>query len=197
MLDIFIPLEPYAMPRPRFGRGGHAHNTDKSRSWKQAAAIYMQMAVREYEKPVFAEGPVGVRLRFYFKLPKSAHRKGDPPKEQWHIGRMDFDNLAKTVCDAANGILWKDDRQVSQALIQKIRVAQDATIKWGVDVGVWELEELPVDVSDDLAVCSSCGMLYSPTRRPNPDRRNYCPKCKEDKVPQRDASRDYYDRKRR
>jgi len=28
-----------------------------------------------------------------------------------------------------------------------------------------------------LALCASCAQLYSPTRRPNPNRLSYCPKC--------------------
>jgi hypothetical protein len=42
------------------------------------------------------------------------------------------------------------------------------------------------------AVCSGCGEVYDPgPRRPNPNRRNYCPDCRERKVSTRDAMRDY------
>jgi hypothetical protein len=41
------------------------------------------------------------------------------------------------------------------------------------------------------AVCSACGEMYDPgPRRPNPNRRNYCPDRRESGAPHRDASRD-------
>jgi hypothetical protein len=41
-----------------------------------------------------------------------------------------------------------------------------------------------------LAVCSSCGAAYVPTRRPRPDRRNYCSSCGR-KAAWRDAQRQH------
>jgi hypothetical protein len=46
-----------------------------------------------------------------------------------------------------------------------------------------------------LAVCSACGLSYIPDRRPNPDRRNYCEKCRL-KAARREASRQYRQRER-
>lgn len=44
---------------------------------------------------------------------------------------------------------------------------------------------------DALAICHNCQMPYQPTKRPDPNRRNYCPQCREAGAPQRDARRDY------
>lgn len=44
--------------------------------------------------------------------------------------------------------------------------------------------------SDGMAVCSSCGGMYTPTRRPRGDQRRYCPTCRRRGVPLRDAQRD-------
>jgi hypothetical protein len=47
------------------------------------------------------------------------------------------------------------------------------------------------------ALCSGCSERYDPgRRRPNPDRRNYCPDCRENGVPHRDAQRDLRRRRR-
>lgn len=48
--------------------------------------------------------------------------------------------------------------------------------------------------SDGLAICSGCAESYAPRRRPRGGQRRYCEKCRERKVPQRDAARDYYRR---
>jgi hypothetical protein len=45
--------------------------------------------------------------------------------------------------------------------------------------------------SDGVEFCSSCGMPYAPSRRPNPARRKYCDTCRRTGIPRRDASRDY------
>jgi len=50
-------------------------------------------------------------------------------------------------------------------------------------------------MSRGAAVCSGCGVMYLPKRQPNPTRRSYCPDCRENRVPQRDAERAYRRRK--
>lgn len=42
---------------------------------------------------------------------------------------------------------------------------------------------------DALATCSECTRLYMPSRRPNPNRRQYCDECRALGVPLRDAQR--------
>jgi hypothetical protein len=42
-----------------------------------------------------------------------------------------------------------------------------------------------------LAICSGCGVPFVPERRPSRGRRVYCRECRDRKVPQRDAARDY------
>lgn len=147
MIKIEIPLKPYAQERPRFARVGNfvkTYDDTKSKSWKAAARIYMKAATRGVETPLFTKDViVGVRLRFFFELPTSARRKTMEVPAQWHKGRMDFDNLAKCVCDAATGILWADDRQVAYGTVEKIRSAQDSPRKWGVEIEAWELEQYP------------------------------------------------------
>ena len=52
---------------------------------------------------------------------------------------MDFDNLAKAVCDAANGLIWADDRQIAYAEVFKVRVGQEGR-EPGVEIEAWELD---------------------------------------------------------
>lgn len=48
--------------------------------------------------------------------------------------------------------------------------------------------------SEGMALCSGCKEWYTPKRRPNPNRRNYCPHCRSRSVPNRDAQRDWRER---
>ena len=62
--------------------------------------------------------------------------------------------------------------------------------------GALAVQLLAVVCGTGWAVCSACGKVYNPgSRRPNPNRRNYCPDCRASGTPQRDAMRDL--RKRR
>jgi hypothetical protein len=47
---------------------------------------------------------------------------------------------------------------------------------------------LAVARSDGLATCSACGALFAPRRRPNPNRRRFCPECSQLGIPHRLAS---------
>jgi len=45
--------------------------------------------------------------------------------------------------------------------------------------------------TEGAVICASCGIGFTPKRRPNQARRAYCRLCREKKVPERDAARDY------
>ncbi len=49
---------------------------------------------------------------------------------------------------------------------------------------------------DGFAFCSGCGRVYAPEETPRAGQRHYCEDCRERKVPQRDAARDYRQRER-
>lgn len=86
------------------------------------------------------------------------------------------------------------------------------SVNWDDEKGQWQIEfrahsfpnlfglialNLLLSISGrDLVICSSCGNSYRPERRPDPSRRNYCPTCGPHAA-QRDASRDYRERKSR
>ena len=53
-------------------------------------------------------------------------------------GRDDFDNLAKSTCDALTGILWEDDGQVVHVVALKMYAAGDEGP--GVEVMVEEID---------------------------------------------------------
>jgi hypothetical protein len=46
-----------------------------------------------------------------------------------------------------------------------------------------------ISTTTGVANCSGCGRSFSPTRKPRAGNRTYCPSCRAEKVPQRDAAR--------
>ncbi|MDD3655055.1 MAG: RusA family crossover junction endodeoxyribonuclease [Desulfotomaculaceae bacterium] len=101
-VKITVPGRPVPKGRPRLGVRG------------RKAFIYTPPATREYEKLVGwvaksagcrpVEGPVSVALSVYVK------------------GRLDADNIAKSILDGLNGVAYEDDDQVVELLVRKHKV---------------------------------------------------------------------------
>ena len=114
MKKYIIEGVPTAQGRPRFTKRGITYDPNKKYKNSIAAQIMCQ-------KPVLInEGPVKIRMVFNMPKPKSYSSK-----LFWHIKKPDIDNLIKAVLDALNGILWRDDSQISQISAQKIYVKKN------------------------------------------------------------------------
>ena len=71
------------------------------------------------------EVPLEIKVKCYFKWPKNCYRTGKfanhlrPDAPVFHCGVPDADNLLKFVCDALNGIFFKDDSLIAHAEVTK------------------------------------------------------------------------------
>lgn len=105
MIDnLVIDGEPFAKGRPRFSciRGKpHVYTDEKTRAAEEAIGWQLRSAMTG---PPTQE-PVRVQLIFHCKKAKG-----------------DLDNLCKTVLDAANGIVFEDDKQVVWLNAEIVRV---------------------------------------------------------------------------
>ena len=101
---IIVCGRPTPKGRPRLGvKGGKAF-------------VYTPAATKEYEEMVGwaaksagcrpVEGPVSVAISVYVK------------------GRLDADNIAKSILDGLNGIAYEDDDQVIELLVRKHKVTR-------------------------------------------------------------------------
>lgn len=93
-LSVSKPGEPKSKGRPRVTRKGFAYTpkdtVQAENEWKVLVAQHVDEA----------DDTSGFSVRLHFCL-STYHRR-------------DIDNLAKLVMDACNGIIWKDDAQVSE-----------------------------------------------------------------------------------
>jgi Holliday junction resolvase RusA-like endonuclease len=68
------------------------------------------------------DGEISVQVVAYLTIPQSAPKK---KAEQMAIGNInptkkpDCDNILKIVCDSLNGMAYRDDSQIVQAMIKK------------------------------------------------------------------------------
>ena len=106
---MLLELPPVAKGRPRFGNG-RTFTPKKTKDFEDRAR--QLMTAQFFMVPL--EGPLRVELSFMFEKPKRAKH------ETLHIVRPDLDNLIKSVCDAAVGIVYVDDAQVCEILAKKV-----------------------------------------------------------------------------
>lgn len=96
-----IPIRPVAKGRPRLGRG-RVFTPKKTKVFESnLAAILKKTAPRAPLK-----GPIEMEIIFQIAIKK---------KSLWgmpHTKRPDADNLIKSFCDSAQGILFLDDAQI-------------------------------------------------------------------------------------
>ncbi len=134
MLYAVLPGAPASKSRPRFGKGGRVYSSSEQRAAEEKTAWQLRKLMGP--KPPL---PGNVALGCVFFRPNSQ--------------RIDTDNLLKHVCDAANGILWVDDSQVT-AVLGQIELDADNP-RTVIVVGKHESSlKRGVDAAYPCAVCS-------------------------------------------
>jgi Holliday junction resolvase RusA-like endonuclease len=110
------------------------------------AQVYTDPVTRAYEQSIRShaervmcgkpplEGPLSVSLRLRLSVPISYSKKARArilAGEEAYLGRVDADNAFKALADALNGILWRDDVQITRLFVTK-----EAATEPGIDVRV-------------------------------------------------------------
>lgn len=83
-------------------RAGHTYTPAKTVAFERT----IQMLARFQFKRDALQGPLAVEIEFHFAKPKSV-------KREYHTVKPDLDNLQKAVLDSLNGIVWRDDAQIT------------------------------------------------------------------------------------
>ena len=112
LLHTFIAMEPRGKERPRFVRAtGRTYTPTKT---VRAENRIQEQVAREY-KSAPCEGPLMLVVTAFLPKPKSKPKN----KHCWPTSKPDWDNLGKLVSDALNGIVYRDDSQITWASVQK------------------------------------------------------------------------------
>ena len=126
-LQVFVPGLPRAQPRPRMrvsrtgrflGMNGRDDAITRCLAWRHAVALAAQAAWRRD----LLEGPVNVELHFQFEHPPSHLRQDGSLRKRaprHHTSRPDGENLSKALCDALNGVIYRDDSQIVELRVTK------------------------------------------------------------------------------
>ena len=103
--------KPQPKQRPRMTKSGHVYTPKQTKEYENIVG----WTARTVFKDNPSEQPFKVVLDIYLKLPqRTTHLEGS-----WCMKNIDIDNVAKSVLDGLNGIVWLDDKQVVELSIRK------------------------------------------------------------------------------
>jgi Holliday junction resolvase RusA-like endonuclease len=112
---FFIDGIPVPKGRPRATARGAYTILYTPKATKEYEAHAAEVASKHIPETGMILGPISISLTFYLKPPKKYTKKMDTP----HVTRPDVDNLAKAILDGLEGILYKNDAQVTTLYAHK------------------------------------------------------------------------------
>ena len=120
---------PVPKGRPRFTRQGRTYTPAATKKWEE----HVRDTARRCCPDVVLDGPLRCGLKFWLPVPKSWSKSRQERALEGTIAptsRPDIENLAKSILDAFNGLLYHDDSQVVDLRLVK---------RYGAvpGVGVW------------------------------------------------------------
>jgi len=121
-----VDAVPVAQPRQRHAMiAGHISNYTPSKhpvnSFKASVAY---SAKKEYSGPVL-DCPIEVEIVAIFPRPKGMMYKTKPMPREYKTTKPDVDNIQKSVYDALNNVLWRDDCLICSSVTKKMIASGD------------------------------------------------------------------------
>lgn len=106
--------------RPRVLKSGRTYTPLKTKEASAEVVVEWLSHVGSAEQKLYAEydGPVKMTILYSRELPKSASEKRIQEND---LQKPDIDNVAKLIMDALNGYAYKDDSQIVELNIRKLR----------------------------------------------------------------------------
>lgn len=129
MLEFTIPTAPIAKARARSTRSGHHYTPQKTVDFESIVAWHAKAAMAG--KPLY-EGALIVTLYYGIPIPKNLEPRIKRGEIIYPTKRPDMDNYEKSVLDAMNGIVYKDDAQIV-ATFHKKRYTRNPRVVISVD----------------------------------------------------------------
>ena len=126
-----VPGEPRGKGRPKFARRGNfvkTYTDAKTASYEDQIRFYALKAMGDSK---VIEGAVRVFVSIRMAVPKSYSKKRREAclsGSEKPLKKPDWDNVAKSICDAMNGIVYGDDTQIVEAHVTKQYAAQSQVV---------------------------------------------------------------------
>lgn len=119
-IEFEILGNPFGKERPRFTRRGKPYTSDKTSNYEQVVALAYKSKYGRTKFP--PDSALGIDIKAYMPIPKRTPKYKLPDLVSGKLRptvRPDWDNIAKLICDALNGVVYDDDRKICEARVQK------------------------------------------------------------------------------
>lgn len=129
IIKFAVPAIPVAQPRQRHrvvatGGKAFAMNYTPTKHPVQEFKACCRMAAQQAYSGAPLDGPVRMTLVLVFPRPASVLKRLGTGRLV-HTKKPDWENVAKAVADALSGILYRDDKQIWAASVEKWVAAAD------------------------------------------------------------------------
>jgi Holliday junction resolvase RusA-like endonuclease len=121
-IQFVVPGSPVGKGRPKFARRGNfvtAYTPEKTASYENLVKVKAEESMVGLQ---LIEGAVSVEIRLHVTVPESWSQKKKNAALAHQImptSKPDADNCIKGIFDAMNGIVWNDDKQVTDLHVIK------------------------------------------------------------------------------
>jgi len=121
-LTFHVDINPVPKGRPRFSKiGGFMRSYTPKKTSDYETEVRTQAQAVMTREPL--ETPVAVYLYFRLPIPRSHSKKRQEAclnGSERPTKKPDIDNLAKSVLDGLNGVVWHDDSQIVSLHLTKV-----------------------------------------------------------------------------
>lgn len=126
-IKIYVPAVPVAQPRPRavsIAGMPRLYQADRHHPIHDFKASCRMSAIAAYaEEPL--DEPIALTALFVMPRPKHLMWKRRAMPRVPQTTGADLDNLIKSVLDALNGLMWRDDKLIYHVNATKLTAAGD------------------------------------------------------------------------
>lgn len=118
--EFEVPGEIVGKERPRVNMyTGRVYTPNKTKDYEFLVQQYFKI---KYPNHKTLEGRISINIIAYLKIPNSTSKTKTQEMLENKISptkKPDVDNIAKSILDAMNGFVFKDDNQVSKISVEK------------------------------------------------------------------------------
>ena len=135
-----IPGKPFGKQRPKFSRqGGFVRAVTPKETVVYENLVRLSYQEQEGRKRFGDDAMIEVAITAYYEIPKSTSKKKRALMLEGKLRptkKPDADNICKVICDALNGIAYRDDAAIVTATVSK-RYSENPH----VEVCMWEVKD--------------------------------------------------------
>lgn len=118
VISLVVFGNPMGKQRARILKSGISFTPDKTVNYE----TLVKLTYGQLEDKCFFNGQVWVRITAYYPISKSTSKLKSKQMVDGFIRptkKPDCDNVAKIICDALNGVAYRDDSQIVTCVIKK------------------------------------------------------------------------------